>query len=215
MTPAREVGGDFYDFFKISEDKLAFLIADVSDKGIGSAVFMAITRCVIRQRALLGGSPKEVLSDVDRFLLMDNEMGMFVTVWMGYLDLATGVVTACNAGHDFPAMLRKEEGMDAFAICESEHGSPIAFWPDMEFPEITFTLQKGDRIFLYTDGVNEAMGKAKEEFGFDRMIEVLNEHKNESNEELCKAVKEAVDTFVGDAPQFDDMTMLGLSYNGR
>ena len=217
MTPAKEVGGDFYDFFMIDDNRLAFLIADVSDKGIGAALFMAVSKAMIKMRAQAGGSPAEVLSDVDKRLGKDNDQAMFVTVWLGYLDLTTGHVVACNAGHDYPALYLKSKaasGTEGYTIEETVHGLAIAVFPGLEFPEIEFTMEPGDRIFLYTDGVNEAQRTDGEQFGFDRLIDVLNRHINDSCETVCHEVKKAVDGFVGRDPQFDDMTMLALAYKG-
>ncbi len=217
MDPAREVGGDFYDFFMLDDNRLAFLVADVSDKGMGAALFMAVSKAMIKMRSQAGGSPAEVLRDVDARLGKDNDLGMFVTVWLGYLDLTTGHVVACNAGHDYPALfLRgKEEGSETgYVVKETVHGPAVAFLPGMKFPEIEFTMKPGDRIFLYTDGVNEAQGADGEEFGFERMLNVLNAHIHDSSESLCRSMKEEVDTFVGDDPQFDDMTMMALTFHG-
>lgn len=217
MTPAFEAGGDFYDYFMLDDKTLAFLIADVSDKGIGAALFMAVSKAVIKMRAQAGGSPSEVLSDVDKRLGKDNDLGMFVTVWLGYLDIETGHVVACNAGHDFPMLyLQSDERAKAegFFIYKTEHGLGVAMFPGMDYPEIEFDMKPGDRIFLYTDGVNEAQGKENEQFGLDRLQSVLNAHLSDSSMELCNSVKSAVDSFVGNAPQFDDMTMLALTYRG-
>ena len=217
MNPAREVGGDFYDYFMLDDHTLAFLIADVSDKGMGAALFMAVSKAMIKMRAQAGGSPAEVIRDVDAKLGKDNDLGMFVTVWLGYLDLTTGHVVACNAGHDFPALsLRSDERSKGgtYFVEESEHGPAVGLIPGMEFPEIEFDMEPGDKIFLYTDGVNEAQGKDAVQFDIDRLLAVLNENREKRSEEICCQVKEAVDAFVGKDPQFDDMTMMALAFRG-
>lgn len=213
MDPAKVVGGDFYDFFLVDDTHLAFLIADVSDKGIGAAFFMAIAKTIIKTHALTGASPSEILEAADRIIATKNPAGLFVTVWMGVIDIVTGHVTACNAGHDYPALLQnKEEG---YQIQKIKHGPPVAFLPNMEFPAIEFDMKPGDRIFLYTDGLNEAKREDGERFGTARILEVLNSHQGDSEEATLMAMHEAVRAFSGDEPQFDDMTMLGFTFRGR
>lgn len=212
MSPAREVGGDFYDFFMVDPDHLAVLIADVSDKGVGAALFMAISKSMIKMRAQMGGSPAEVISYVDKRISETNDAGMFVTLWLGYIDLNTGHTVACNAGHDYPAIACNNGD---FVVEKSKHGSPIAFLPGMPFPEIEFDLKPGDRIVLYTDGVPEAKNPEGERFGVERMVEVLNANRQENNKTTLEKLREAVNTFAGEEPQFDDMTMLGITYYGR
>lgn len=217
MTPAREVGGDFYDFFMLDENRIAFLVGDVTSHDVGGALFMAVSKAMIKMRAQAGGSPAEVIRDVDAKLGKDNDLGMFVTVWLGYLDLTTGHVVACNAGHDFPALsLRSDERSKGgtYFVEESEHGPAVGLIPGMEFPEIEFDMEPGDKIFLYTDGVNEAQGKDAVQFDIDRLLAVLNENREKRSEEICCQVKEAVDAFVGKDPQFDDMTMMALTFRG-
>lgn len=211
MVPAKEVGGDFYDFFMIDENHIAILIADVSDKGVAAALFMAITKTLIKSRARLGGNAAEIISYVDETISEKNTAGMFVTVWLGIIDLETGHVNACNAGHDYPALLQSTEG---YKIEKGLHGSPIGFLPGMSFPEYNFTLKAGDRIFLYTDGLNEAKRSDNERFGIERMLSVLNENKDKDHHELIKLMKKSVDDFAGDEPQFDDITMLSFEYFG-
>ncbi len=212
MTPAREVGGDFYDFFMPDKDHVAILVADVSDKGVGAAFFMAIAKTLIKSYASSSFSPSEVLAKADKQIAAKNDAGMFVTVWFAIINLNTGHVTYCNAGHDYPIIKQDSKG---YEIVKSSHGPPVAFIPGMEFPENEFTLKKGDSIFLYTDGLNEAKRGDGERFGIDRMIEVLNEHQDDDNSNIIWYMREAVDKFVGDEPQFDDMTMLGFTFKGR
>ncbi|MBR1598489.1 MAG: PP2C family protein-serine/threonine phosphatase [Lachnospiraceae bacterium] len=212
MSPAREVGGDFYDFFMVDDDHLAILIADVSDKGVGSAFFMAISKTLVKTYAKMVGNPSEVIAKVDKQISEKNDAGLFVTVWIAIIDLNTGHVTACNAGHDYPAIMK--DGED-FVIEKTPHGPPVAFIPGMDFVGTEFDLKPGDRIFLYTDGLNEAKRGDGERFGTDRMLEVLNAHKDADNEEMIHIMRKAVDEFAGDEPQFDDMTMLGFTFKGR
>ena len=212
MSPAREVGGDFYDFFMVDDDHLAILIADVSDKGVGSAFFMAISKTLVKTYAKMVMNPTDVIAKVDRQISEKNDAGLFVTLWMAVIDLNTGHVNACNAGHDYPAIMKNGED---FVVEKTPHGPPVAFIPGMEFLGMEFDMKPGDRIFLYTDGLNEAKRSDDERFGTDRMLEVLNAHKDVDNETMIHLMCEAVDEFAGDEPQFDDMTMLGFTFKGR
>lgn len=215
MDPAREVGGDFFDFFMIDPDRMAFLVADVSDKGMGAALFMAISKAVIRSHAFAGGSPSEILKRADMVLLEGNEEGMFVTVFLAILKLSTGEITACNAGHDYPIVCFAHDGKrDGFELREEEHGGPLAFLHANRLPDLHWQLRPGDRVFLYTDGINEAHGKSNEQFGVGRMIEVLNTHIEDDDETVCRAMKDAVNGFMKGEAQFDDMTTLCLTWHG-
>ena len=206
--PAKEVGGDFYDFFMIDENHIAILIADVSDKGIGAALFMTISKIIVKTRTQLGGTPSEILKYVDDRISEKNDAGMFVTLWLGIIDLKTGHVECGNAGHDYPAIMHDGK----FAIEKNIHGSPIGFLPGMAFPSYSFDLKPGDRIFLYTDGIVEAKNPESVRFGTERMLEVLNAHPGASDKELIELVNQAVGDFVKSEPQFDDMTMLSFTY---
>ena len=214
MNPAREVGGDFYDFFLMDDTHLVLLIADVSDKGMGAAFFMAVAKTLLKGRAGMGGKASEIVTYVEEKLSEENENGMFVTVWLGIVDLITGEVNACNAGHNFPAIMAKgdEEG---YRIEKTEHGPPICFLPGMAHVDYHFKLHSGDRLFLYTDGVTEAKRPDGERFGNDRLIGTLNEDRVIDDESLILRVKSAVDRFSGDEPQFDDMTMVSFTYYGE
>ena len=211
MTPAKEVGGDFYDFFLIDEDHLALVIADVSGKGVPAALFMVIAKTLIEIRAMMGGSPSEILGDVNNRLCEGNEAGLFVTVWLGILELSTGRVTAANAGHEYPAIKRTD---GAWELMKDKHSPAVAVREGMTFREAEFELRPGDSLYLYTDGVAEATNVEMKLYGTDRMIDALNHHAEETVEELLPSMKREVDAFVGDAPQFDDITMLGLQYFG-
>ncbi|SNU04465.1 Stage II sporulation protein E (SpoIIE) [Lachnospiraceae bacterium] len=209
MTPAQEVGGDFYDYFMIDDSHLAILVADVSDKGVGAAFFMMIAKVLIKSRAELGGSPSEIISYVDDRITKTSNSGMFVTVWFGIIDLDTGHVDACNAGHDYPAILMETGG---FTVEKNVHGSPIAFLPGMPYPEYSFDMKPGHRLFLYTDGLVEAKRHDSSRFGTDRMLEVLNANKSADNESLIRIMREEIDKFADGEPQFDDITMLSFSF---
>ena len=209
--PAKEVGGDFYDFFLVDDTHLAFVIADVSDKGIGAALFMSISKTIIKARAQMGGNPSKILSYADYRISEKNEAGMFVTVWLGIIDLVTGHVDACNAGHDYPAIMRSSEN---YTIEKTKHGAPVGFLPGMEFPEISFDMKPGDRIFLYTDGVTDAKNREEERFGKERLLDVLNAHRNDSDKDTLNAVQNEVSRFMGSESQFDDITMLSFTYKG-
>ena len=212
MTPALTVGGDFYDFFLLDENHIAILIADVSDKGIPAALFMTISKVFLKTRIENGGTPAEILKYADEQISKENDAKMFVTLWLGVIDLRTGHVEACNAGHDYPAISKLSEG---YKIEKTPHGPPIAFIPGMEFPELSFDLNPGESIFLYTDGLIEAKRKDNERFGTDRMLEVLNSSADKNGEEVLQTMKDSVNEFTEDEPQFDDITMLLFTYKGR
>ncbi len=205
MTPAKEVGGDFYDFFLIDDDHLGMVMADVSGKGVPAALFMMMSKILVNNYALMGGSPARVLEQVNTQVCKNNDEEMFVTVWLGILDLTTGNVIAANAGHEYP-MIRKANG--EFEIYKDKHGFVIGGMEGMRYKDYEFTIEKGGALFLYTDGVPEATNSENELFGTDRMIEALNKDPNAAPKILLQNIKASVDEFVGDAPQFDDLTML-------
>ena len=213
MDPAREVGGDFYDFFLIDDKHLVLLIADVSDKGMGAAFFMAVSKTLIKARASMGGTASEIITFAEERLSEENEAGMFITAWLGIIDLTTGEVNVCNAGHNFPAIM-KNNTEDGYKIEKTVHGPPICFLPGLGHVEYNFRLEPGDRLFLYTDGVTEAKAASGDRFGNDRLIEALNDDRTIGDESLILRVKAAVDHFAGEEPQFDDITMVSFTYNG-
>ncbi len=214
MHPAREIGGDFYDFFFIDDTHLVLLIADVSDKGVGAAFFMAISKTLLKARASMIGSPAEIVSFAEEKLSEENEQGMFITAWLGIVDLVTGEVKACNAGHNYPALMRADTG-EGYRIEKTEHGPPICFLPDMQQVDYEFRMNPGDRLFLYTDGVTEAKNPKGARFGNARMIEALNEDREIGDESLILRLKAAVDRFAGEEPQYDDISMVSFTYHGR
>lgn len=208
MTPAKEVGGDFYDFFLLDDDHLAMVMADVSGKGVPAALFMVISKTLIKDQAQMCRSPKTILEDVNNKLLESNAEGMFVTVWLGILEISTGNIVAANAGHEYPA-IRTKDGQ--FELLKDKHGMMVGAMPGIPYKEYEMKLEKGGCLFLYTDGVPEATNADNVLFGTDRMIEALNIDPKAEPEQLLKNVKEKVDEFVGDAPQFDDLTMLAIT----
>ncbi len=213
MNPAKEVGGDFYDFFLIDDDHLAMVVADVSGKGIPAALFMMVSKTMIKNRALTGDiSPSKVFESVNEQLCEGNQLEMFVTAWLGILTISTGHLVYTNAGHEYPALKRANGG---FEIVKEKHSPPLATINDISFAEGEITLEKGDVIFMYTDGVTEATNSENELFGLDRMTEALNSDNTASCEAIDGNVANAIDCFVLEAPQFDDITMLCMRYNGR
>ena len=211
MEPAKEVGGDFYDFFMIDDDRLALVIADVSGKGVPAALFMMATKILINERSQVGGTPAEILNIVNTRICKQNKAEMFITVWLGILELSTGKLTFANAGHDDPAFALGGE----FTIEKRKHGLAIGAMDGVCYQDNEITLSKGDKIFLYTDGVPEATDKDNTMFTAARMIDALNSDKNGSPESVIKTVRRKVAEFTGDAPQFDDMTMLCCEYKGK
>ncbi|MBQ6509099.1 MAG: serine/threonine-protein phosphatase [Flexilinea sp.] len=212
MDPAREVGGDFYDFFLIDEDHLAVLIADVSDKGIPAALFMMSTKILINYRARKGGTPAEILTDINAQIARDNESKMFVTIWMGILDVNTGVLTCTNAGHEYPAVCGPD---GVFRIFRDKHGLVVGAMETAKYRDYELMLHPGDRIFVYTDGVPEANNSDGELYGMERLEAALNRSAKESPEQILNDIRADVDRFVNGAKQFDDLTMLCLEYKGK
>ena len=212
MTPAKEVGGDFYDFFLVDEDHLALVIADVSGKGVPAALFMVIAKTLIRNRTMMGGGPAEILGSVNDQLCEGNETGLFVTVWMGILEISTGRGVAANAGHEHPVLRRKG---GAFEMVKYRHSPAVATMEGLKFREHDFQLEPGDRLYVYTDGVPEATNRNEELFGEERTLAALNKAPEAPLPELLAGVKQEIDGFAGDAEQFDDITMLALDYYGK
>jgi hypothetical protein len=211
MDPAREVGGDFYDFFFVAADKIALVIADVSDKGVPASLFMMRSKTAIRGLAESGSEPEEIFYRVNNELCEGNELNMFVTVWMGILDLNTGDMRCLNAGHEYPTVMRNNGDYEIF---RDKHHLPLGAMKDMTYTGYDMHLDPGDCLYIYTDGIPDAINVNEEEFGLDRMLNALNTYKDASMEGLLQGVKADQDVFVGEADQFDDITMLGFRYNG-
>ena len=212
MDPAKEVGGDFYDFFFVDEDHLALVIADVSGKGIPAALFMMVSMLLIHNAVQQEPSPGAALKRVNDQICSNNPEEMFVSVWLGILEISSGRMTAANAGHEYPAV-KKAAG--SFELLKDRHGFVIGGMPGIKFKEYELQLEPGDKLFVYTDGVPEATNGAQELFGTERMVEALRQGESGTPKETLEAVNRAVQAFVGDAPQFDDLTMMCLAYQGR
>ena len=213
MTPAKEVGGDFYDFFLVDEDHLALVIADVSGKGVPAALFMVITKTLLKNSAQTGLSPKDVLQKVNNQLCENNEAEMFVTVWLGIYEISTGKLIAANAGHEYPAIYRAED--NTFTLLKDKHGFVLAGMENSRYREYELQLNPGDTIFVYTDGVAEATNINEVLYGTDRMLDALNRNPGGSPTQLLQLVGEDITAFVDEAPQFDDITMLALKVRGE
>lgn len=211
MKPAKEVGGDFYNFFMIDDDTLCMIMADVSGKGVPAALFMMSSDILLQNYALMKKSPKAALEEVNRQICQNNREEMFVTVWLGILDIKTGKLTAVNAGHEKPAI--KMPG-GSFELFRDKHGMMVGYLDSVKYREYELTLEKGSKLFLYTDGVPEATAADETMFGDDRLTEALRSAENGTPEDILHAVDRAVNDFVKDAPQFDDVTMLCLEYKG-
>ena len=212
MKPAKEVGGDFYDFFLVDDDHICLVMADVSGKGVPAALFMVIAKTLIKNQAQLGKSPSEILANVNDQLCEGNEAELFVTVWLAIVEVSTGRGIAANAGHEHPAICRKG---GQYELAVYRHSPAVATMEGLRFREHSFELHPGDRLFVYTDGVAEATNASNELFGTDRMLAVLNKNPNASPLELLQNVKQGINEFVADAPQFDDITMLSFAYEGN
>ncbi len=209
MTPAKEVGGDFYDFFLVDEDHLCLVMADVSGKGVPAALFMMASKTVLANNAMQGKSPAEILEETNAAVCARNQEEMFVTVWLGILEISTGRLVAANAGHEYPAICY---GGGRYELYKDRHGFVIGGMSGMKYKNYELTLTPGSRLFVYTDGIPEATSRGNELFGTDRMVEALNKNPSADPCETLKNVRSAVDGFVKDAEQFDDMTMLCLVY---
>jgi sigma-B regulation protein RsbU (phosphoserine phosphatase) len=207
MTPAKEVGGDFYDFFLVDNDHLVLVMADVSGKGVPASLFMVITKTLLKNKALTGASPKEILETVNNQLCENNDEQMFVTVWLGIYEISTGKLTAANAGHEYPA-IRRADGQ--FELYKDRHGLVLAGMEMVKYKEYELELNIGDTLFVYTDGVPEATNIDEELFGTQRMIDSLNTNPASEPRELLRRMKQDIDIFCMGAPQFDDITMLAI-----
>ena len=212
MTPAKEVGGDFYDFFLTDATHMALVMADVSGKGVPAALFMAKAKTALKTRALMGGGPGDILYDVNGQMCEGNEAELFVTVWLAIIDITTGKGLAANAGHEHPALCHKD---GSFELVKYRHGPAVATMEGIPFREHEFELLPGDTLFVYTDGVTEATDANNELFGEERLTDSLNKNPEAMPEELLANVKAGIDEFVGKAPQFDDITMLGFKFYGK
>ena len=210
MDPAREVGGDFYDFFLIDDEHLCLIIADVSGKGIPGALFMMISKVLLQNYSMMNMKPAEILTKTNEALCTNNKVEMFVTVWLGILEIRTGKLTAANAGHEYPAFMKDGK----FSLMKDKHGLVIGGMPGIKYKEYDVQLNPGDKLFVYTDGVAEAMDRNEALFGTDRMLEALNNSPESSCREIIDNVSKAIEDYVDGAEQFDDITMLCMEYKG-
>ncbi len=207
MIPAREVGGDFYDFFLIDQDRLGFVIGDVSGKGVPAALFMAVSRTLLRSTALTGTPPSQCLQQANALLCLDNESEMFVTLFYGILNARTGEVEYANGGHNPPYVLHRNGTVEAL---ETTGGMVLGAMADVPYRERTITVEPGDTLFLYTDGVTEAMDDAGTLFADQRLVEALRRLNGSSPEQIVHAVVDEVKRHAGTAPQNDDITVLAI-----
>ncbi|MGX8706469.1 MAG: PP2C family protein-serine/threonine phosphatase, partial [bacterium] len=211
MNPAKEVGGDFYDFFFVSYNRLALVIADVSGKGIPAALFMMRAKTAIRSLAVKGSDPDAILHDANNMLCEGNNAQMFVTAWLGIVDLITGCMRCANAGHEYPAVMRVGGN---YELLKDKHGLALACMENMRFKTYELKLEPGDRLFVYTDGVPEAIDPDFQQYGSTRMLEKLNTMKDWRMDATLPALRQDIADFAETAEQFDDITMLGFIYNG-
>ena len=212
MQPAKEVGGDFYDFFMVDKTHVALVIADVSGKGVPAALFMVVSKTMINNRAMHGGTPGEILRDVNDQLCTNNASDFFVTVWMAIIDIKTGDGVAVNAGHEHTVIRRAGKSYD---LLRYRHSPPLAIAEGTKFVDREFKLNPGDRIFVYTDGVPEATNQKDELFGTGRMLSSLNKHSESSLQDILHQLQNDIDIFAEGAMQFDDITMLVFDYLGE
>ena len=209
MIAAKEVGGDFYDFYKLNENTVAFLVADVSGKGIPAAMFMMTAKTIIKDLAESGMAVNDIFTKANAKLCENNESGMFVTAWMGILDIPSGKMQFANAGHN-PPLLKRTDG--TFEYLKTRAGFVLAGMEGVRYRVGEIIFSQGDRLFLYTDGVTEATNTQNELYGEDRLMEFMNQNGSLEATELLPSLKNNIDEFVGDAPQFDDITMLIFDY---
>ncbi len=211
MVPAKEVGGDFYDFFMVDDDHLCMVMADVSGKGIPAALFMMMSKTTIANVAITGKGPGAILAQANDKIFANNPEKMFVTVWVGILELSSGRMRCANAGHERPVIQAPGQ---AFEVYKDKHGLVLGVMPGMPYVEYEIEMAPGSKLFMYTDGLPEANNAGEELFGMDRTVEALNRVCDGSPREVLDGVAKAVGEFVGEAPQFDDLTMLCVEYLG-
>ena len=208
MDPAKEVGGDFYNYFLIDDDHLCLVMADVSGKGVPAALFMMASKIMLANYAKMGKTPAEILTITNDTISSNNREEMFVTVWLGIFEISTGKLVASNAGHEYPIL--KKDGK--FEIYKDHHGMVIGYEEGMVYKDYEIVMKPGDKLFLYTDGVTEATDDNEKLFGMERMIDALNKDPETDPVQTLKNVRAGVDAFVKDAEQFDDLTMLCFEY---
>ena len=212
MEPAKEVGGDFYDFFFVDDDHLCMVMADVAGKGVPAALFMMACKIILANNAKMGKSPAQILNDSNVSICSNNPEEMFITVWIGIFEISTGKLTAANAGHEYPVI--RHPGGD-FEIFKDPHGFILGGINAFRYKEYELELEPGASLFVYTDGVPEATDGQEQLFGLERMVDALNSDSDTAPENVLARVREAVGVFVAGAEQFDDLTMMCLTYKGK
>lgn len=212
MDPAKEVGGDFYDFFFLDDHRICLIIGDVSDKGVPAALYMMVAKTLLKSEALRDATPAEILERTNSILVLDNESSMFVTVFCAILDTDNGQLDCANAGH-LPPVIQQADGSTA-CHCFSP-GFVLGPMPDISYKTELITLQPGELLLLYTDGVNEAVNPALEEYGEQRLLTCVKSYPAGTPEQIIHAIRAEVQTFANGAPQSDDITMLALRYLGK
>ena len=210
LNSAREVGGDFYDFFRMDDDKFCFAAGDVSGKGVPASLFMAVTRTLLRSIADKVKSTRNIVNILNKSLALNNESRMFVTFFMGILDLKTGTVNYVNAGHIPPMLVRKNNGIDVFEVSKS---IPLGIQEEFQYKEQTINMGKGDKIFVYTDGVSEAENIHQQLFGEKNMINLIKQYPYQNPRQLIESIEKAVEVHVAGYLQSDDITMMVIAYN--
>ena len=210
MEPAKEIGGDFYDYFFVDDDHLCIVIADVSGKGVPAALFMMVSKAILQSVGGMCSSAGEIMSKANETICSNNPEEMFVTVWIGILEISTGKLKAANAGHEYP-VIRQPGGK--FELLKDKHGFVVGGMNGVRYREYEVQLEPGAKFFVYTDGVPEATDANDNMFGADRMVDALNRDPEAPPEKVLENVRAAVNEFVKDAEQFDDLTMLCLEYH--
>ena len=212
MTPAKEVGGDFYDFFMVDDDHLGLVIADVSGKGVPAAMFMMFCKNIIANNVMLGKSPAKALEDANESVCANSKNDMFVTVWVGLLEISTGKMLAASAGHEYPFITNAD---GKFELYKDKHGLVVGAMEGVKYKEYELQMYPGSKIFVYTDGVPEANNSSEELFGMDRLKKALGVMSDSDPKVVLEGIRCAVDEFADNAEQFDDLTMLCLEYKGQ
>lgn len=211
MKPARDVAGDFYDFFLIDEDHLALVIADVSGKGIPAALLMMVATVLVRNNAKMNVSPSAALAATNEALRAHNDQEMFVTVWIGILEISTGKLTCSNAGHEYPVLIHPDGSVE---LIHDRHGMVLGGMSGVKYPEYELQLKPGSRLFVYTDGITEANNTDHQMFAEERLLRTLNDCADQHPEAIIEEVTASIKAFTGTEEQFDDMTMVCMEYNG-